>query len=511
MNLAYLLDPVFQIEGVNGKPVVNGYVEVYLAGTDVRYVTYQSFDGVKNPFKVPLSTDGRATILADQTQHYDVYVYDALSNLVCSRKNVSCVGYVNVVSKDNVQVVTYGVTKWSDIDFTKSLLLRYTSHDTVVTTATYTADDTSLKFYAYIDGEVYVVQLLHDTDEWSSTVLDTSETYIAVYGATTLAELNALSTDVLVYMKQDDSVYMNSYRSPTEWRFTQVDGDMVHEASLTSAGWTEESYSLGGSYTAGYGLKLTQHEFDVDTDVIQKKLTAGNHILINDANVISTIPDSTKLDSNGSNATAICLGKLLNTATSPVQVSDVFQVSLLSKIDTVPYYITLQQMFNYIYGKIGIDATPTKGSSNLVSSGGVYTAIAPLTSAAFSCVNFNITPAYQTANVFDVKSKAGTLLFQVAMVLGQSNLIMNMLSPINTWRVATEDHVGTTLATDSFQVNSGTASRTLVNVNWAETHNLNIQMCQGDKRLDINLYHYSNYESYSLQIVSNTYITEQST
>lgn len=166
------------------------------------------------------------------------------------------------------QIVEYGTTTWADIDFTKNLILRYISNDTVISTAAYTADDTSLKFYACIDGETYVIQLLHDTNEWSSTILDTSETYIAIYGATTLAELNALSTDKIVYLKFDEAVYVNSYRSTTEWRFTCIDGDMINEAILKSAGWTEQSHSIPGYYTAGTGLKLADNEFSIDDTVV---------------------------------------------------------------------------------------------------------------------------------------------------------------------------------------------------------------------------------------------------
>lgn len=103
--------------------------------------------------------------------------------------------------------------------------------------------------------------------------------YVATYGVTTLEELNALSTDVLVYMKQDDAVYMNSYRSTTEWRFTQIDGDMLNEATIKADGWTENSYSIGGNYTAGYGLTLNGTEFSVDESVIATVKGASNVIL----------------------------------------------------------------------------------------------------------------------------------------------------------------------------------------------------------------------------------------
>ena len=97
-DLVYLLDPVFQIEGVAGKPVVAGHIEVFHAGTDVKCITWQNFDGTRNPFKIPLNNDGRAVILVEPQRTYDVYIYDSFNNLVCSRLNVrpSCGGDISI-------------------------------------------------------------------------------------------------------------------------------------------------------------------------------------------------------------------------------------------------------------------------------------------------------------------------------------------------------------------------------------------------------------------------------
>lgn len=640
MNLAYLLDPVFQIEGINGKPLVEGYIEVYLAGTVERYITYQSFDGVKNPFKVPLSADGRATVLADQTHHYDIYVYDSFSNLVCSRKNVSCVGFVSVVNKDNVQVVTYDVTKWTDIDFTEQLMLRYIYHDTVVSSAAYTCTDTALKFYVDIENEVYVVQLLHDTNEWSATKVDASSVYVATWGAP-LASLNSISPDVLVYTKYDDDVYMCSYRSNTEWRFTCIDGDMINEAVVIEQGWTNNAISIGGNSTLvilRYGDAVTQTNEELtqlfkqgrlyvlyqDTQLIQcKGINFGkafafidetnsehevNQIFYNAGssqwyqqtydtyrvmtrakngaegylgNVMSAGEGiALSYDSTGkllvTNA-ANRIGLVVNASPSyPVdQILEMFYKDRTFAFDpTTTPVKTFAQVKAYmsenrvVYGrtdgttrheytltyvdgqfswshdeyelqtkltfdstptsdssnpvtsdgikkaldakqdKLTIDSTPTKNSSNPVSSGGVYTAIAPLNSAAFSCVYFNVTPSYQTAKVFNVTSKDGSTLFKLTVVLGQSNLLVNMTDPTKTWTGITEDFTKQTLTTNTYQVNKST-SKQLANIDWTVTHNVNIQLVKDANRLNINLYHYSNYESCSIQIISNVLINEQ--
>ncbi len=88
LNLAYLIDPFWQAENNNGKPIVGGYMEVFIAGTDIKYITYQDWDGTQHPFKIPLGSDGRATILVDPANAYDCYLYDSFGNLACSRLNV---------------------------------------------------------------------------------------------------------------------------------------------------------------------------------------------------------------------------------------------------------------------------------------------------------------------------------------------------------------------------------------------------------------------------------------
>lgn len=87
-NLVYLLDPAFQIENLNGKPLVGGHLEVYLAGTNTKYITAQDWDGTENPFEIPLSLDGRAIVLVEADNAYDLYVYDSFNNQIFSRPNI---------------------------------------------------------------------------------------------------------------------------------------------------------------------------------------------------------------------------------------------------------------------------------------------------------------------------------------------------------------------------------------------------------------------------------------
>lgn len=91
-SLGYLLPSDTQMLSHNGKPITGGHIEVYEAGTDNKYITYQSFDGVENPFSVIIPSDGRVVVLTEMGKKYDYYVYDSYRNPVFSRQNVLPVG-----------------------------------------------------------------------------------------------------------------------------------------------------------------------------------------------------------------------------------------------------------------------------------------------------------------------------------------------------------------------------------------------------------------------------------
>lgn len=88
VKVGWLLDPFEQYCNLNGKPLTNGYLEVYLAGTNTKYITYQNFDGTVNPFQIKIPSDGRVSILAALEYHYDVYLYSENGNLIASRLNI---------------------------------------------------------------------------------------------------------------------------------------------------------------------------------------------------------------------------------------------------------------------------------------------------------------------------------------------------------------------------------------------------------------------------------------
>lgn len=89
LKWAYLLDPCFELTNSAGKPLTDGYLEVYIAGTRNKYYCASDFAGTLHPFQIPLDSLGSNIVLADPDNAYDVYVYNRFGSLVMSRYNVT--------------------------------------------------------------------------------------------------------------------------------------------------------------------------------------------------------------------------------------------------------------------------------------------------------------------------------------------------------------------------------------------------------------------------------------
>ncbi|MBQ1759309.1 MAG: hypothetical protein IIZ94_06475 [Prevotella sp.] len=106
--LNYLLQPNFQFVDINGKPLVGGWIEVYLHNTTTQYITKADFDGTDNPFKVVLDSKGMAVVIADDANAYDVLVYGKDGGLFWSASNVTISTYANVRGEGAIDVTDVG-------------------------------------------------------------------------------------------------------------------------------------------------------------------------------------------------------------------------------------------------------------------------------------------------------------------------------------------------------------------------------------------------------------------
>lgn len=122
MALAYLLDPSFQFVNESGRPLVGGHIEVFYHNSHLQYITKADFDGTNNPFEVQLNSKGMAVIIADVSNAYDVYCYDAFNSLFWSRENITTAGNVGDVNIIGDEILEFTKTiSGNDVTFNGSV------------------------------------------------------------------------------------------------------------------------------------------------------------------------------------------------------------------------------------------------------------------------------------------------------------------------------------------------------------------------------------------------------
>ena len=125
ISLSYLLDPTFELVNTAGKPLTDGWIEVYIHGTRNKYYCAKDFDGTLHEFKIPLDSLGANIVLASPAHAYDVYVYNKFGSLIMSRYNVVPATGDGAVIKDVVTITsidgTVDVTTSNQTDWDLSI------------------------------------------------------------------------------------------------------------------------------------------------------------------------------------------------------------------------------------------------------------------------------------------------------------------------------------------------------------------------------------------------------
>ena len=117
-GMSYLTDPNKQFVTKGGAPNVNGFVRVFLAGTDDPAKTYCDFNGTRNPQDIRLDNNGRAIIIADASKAYRVEVRDASGGLQWTVEPLFCMdggGVVPVAVSVPLVRVKFQNGAWSKI------------------------------------------------------------------------------------------------------------------------------------------------------------------------------------------------------------------------------------------------------------------------------------------------------------------------------------------------------------------------------------------------------------
>ena len=91
MAFAPLFPMTKQFQARNGQNNVDGFLRVFLYGTDDRAVTYKDFNGTLNTADIVIDNNGRAVVICDSSRTYRLEVYDRSGGLLWTQQPVNCV------------------------------------------------------------------------------------------------------------------------------------------------------------------------------------------------------------------------------------------------------------------------------------------------------------------------------------------------------------------------------------------------------------------------------------
>lgn len=91
-NHNYASSPYMQFIDRNGKPLVNGTLTTYIAGTSEPIATYKDWNKALNPSTITLDENGGCTMILDNRQRYKIIIKDANGGLFKTFDNVSAGG-----------------------------------------------------------------------------------------------------------------------------------------------------------------------------------------------------------------------------------------------------------------------------------------------------------------------------------------------------------------------------------------------------------------------------------
>ena len=313
---SYLLDPAFQIVNTAGKPLTEGYIEVYLAGTRDKYYCASDFDGTLHPFQIPLDSLGSNVVLANPDQAYDIYIYNRFGSLIMSRYNVSAGhagggalqsititstdGTVDIVHdgsnydlsiKDTVErvdslesqldnlgnesdySVAYGYGESGEFVLTDKATSGITylndSHGWRLKpghvyqlnyNAKFTCDD---KVNTVVEGKFYLDGNLSFSQDWNFT-LDDSFDYTQCYNGSTLIVVPST-------LKYYDLKLKYTFTSVLDCQVDLENISIVDITSITSIGG-------GSTYVEGDGINIHNDIISVDMDYINSQLNIETQI-----------------------------------------------------------------------------------------------------------------------------------------------------------------------------------------------------------------------------------------
>lgn len=259
----YLLDPCFELSNSAGKPLTNGWIEVYIAGSRDKYYCASDFSGTLHPFQIPLDSLGSNIVLASPDNSYDVYVYNQYGSLVMSRYNVKC----QTGSGSSTYVgdkLYYGQFKATDVS-TQASLTRVVGNIDV--------DNGKLELK---QGMSYHITLRGEFVVDSVSNVDTVLSYIE-YSAVKPINVNVDYTkDGSQYFEISYDIYRLAEDMDYPVSFMQSNGlvkNLVVEVHSLSNLATNSSGGSGSEYEQGWGIVIQNNTISVDPSILEEFTT----------------------------------------------------------------------------------------------------------------------------------------------------------------------------------------------------------------------------------------------
>lgn len=329
MALAYLYDPLKQWQDVRGVNNVNGWLEVFVSGTQERAVAYSDFGGTLLPDRIGIDNDGRAVVIVDSEKAYRVEVHTANGDLLFTQYPVwtqqsggGVIGsFVDIESSNgslDVQKTVVGATTIYDLsvatDSTEGL-------DWIRTNGYTTADGKLVPTYqegpmevgehgiALTGGRYY-----HVTARLSASVTampyynefavtfsgmkdgGDTESYLTrnfvADCSTELSQQYEVSFDVMPAQDVELFASVSGLESGVSVGLLDIEVHRVYSGipdipdGMATKDWVlDELSGYMQSLVAGPGIELSGSMVSVDFDEVQGKLTAGTGIDITDDTV----------------------------------------------------------------------------------------------------------------------------------------------------------------------------------------------------------------------------------
>lgn len=311
MALGYLISPFIQVEDINGKPLVGGRIRVYRHGTQIPYITYKDWNGDRNPSEVRLDAKGSCILIAEDDILYDVYCEDANYVEQWSRLNVSVGGGagsgsgVIITSTDGSVVITRvgDTVDLSVADAVPSAIVTQSEARNGNGPFIFTADPVNIT-----GSDIALVgSRIACKKRWYHYVATVKIDWLGT-PRNRVAELTVSGPDCY------DRVAFDLSFPHSEWLILAADYEIQHNGDTISfgvSGMDLDGFDLegmsaqitnvsvhtivgrgqgtgGSDYEGGDGISISENDvISVDWSRVQRKLTAGQNITIDENNVIS--------------------------------------------------------------------------------------------------------------------------------------------------------------------------------------------------------------------------------